>query len=94
MVRPQKKNRTAAILKKLPLMMFDTVFGKMFIHRDEEAQEPFLPFMEERSSIMFDDVFRKVRIVIHDMTDFFGIFRTDDTDGIVQFDRGPWNHGT
>mgnify|MGYP003361818961 FL=1 len=58
MVRPEKKGGTAAILKKLPLMILDTVFGEIFIKPDEKAQKPFLPLMKERSSAMFDDVFR------------------------------------
>lgn len=87
MVDLQKKNRTAAILKKLPLMMLDTVFSKMLIDLDEEAQEPLPPLMKKRSSAMFDDIFRKIWIVIHDPTNCLSIFSTDDTDGILQLDR-------
>lgn len=87
MVDPQKKNRTAAILKKLPLMMLDTVLSKMLIDLDEEAQEPLLPLMKERSPAVFDDIFRKIRIVIHDPTNGLSIFSTYDSDGILQLDR-------
>ena len=87
MVDPQKKDGTAAILKKLPSMMLDTVFSKMFIDPDEEAQKSLLPLMKERSSTTFDDVFRKIWIIIHDPTNGLSIVSTNDTDGILQLDR-------
>lgn len=74
-------------MKKLPLMMLDTVFSKMLIDMDEEAQKALLPLMKERSPAMFDDIFRKIWIVIHDPTNGLSIFSTYDSDGILQLDR-------